>query len=193
MPASGDITGVLHEWDRDPKAALARLTPVVYRELRDLAAGYMRRERPDHTLQPTALVHEAFMRLMEQDRVVWQNRAHFFAMAAQMMRRILIDHAREHQAAKRPGAGVKVMLDDRIGAAQPRECEFIALDQALVELTGIDPRLGQIVELRYFGGLSEQEVAEVLSISRATVSREWQTARAWLYRRMTTGPVGNNA
>ena len=155
------------------------LVPVVYRELQRRAGAYLRRERPDHTLQPTALVHEAFMRLMEQNRVAWQNRAHFFAMAAQMMRRILIDHAREHQAAKRPGADVKVLLDDRIGAAQPRACEFIALDQALVELTRIDPRQGQIVELRYFGGLSEQEVGEVLSISRATVTREWQTARAW--------------
>ena len=133
------------------------------------------------------------MRLMGQDRVAWQNRAHFFAIASHMMRRILVDYAREHEAAKRPGAGVKVILDDRIGAAQPRACEFIAVDQALVELTRIDPRQGQIVELRYFGGLSEQEVGEVLSISRATVTREWQTARAWLYRRMTTGPVENNA
>ena len=133
------------------------------------------------------------MRLMGQDRVAWQNRAHFFAMAAQMMRRILVDHARGHQAAKRPDAGVKVMLDDRIGAAQPRACEFIALDQALLELTRLDPRQGQIVELRYFGGLSEQEVGDVLSISRATVTREWQTARAWLYRRMTAGPVGKGS
>ena len=168
------------------------LVPVVYRELRR-RAGYLRRERRDHSLQPTALVHEAYMRLVGQERVAWQNRTHFFAIASQMMRRILVDYAREHQAAKRPGAGVKVMLDDRIGAAQPRACEFIALDQALVDLTRIDPRQGQIVELRYFGGLSEQEVGEVLSISRATVIREWQTARAWLYRRMTTGPVGKNA
>ena len=133
------------------------------------------------------------MRLVGQESVAWQNRAHFFAIASQMMRRILVDYAREHEAAKRPGAGVKVMLDDRIGAAQPRACEFIALDRALVELSHIDPRQGQIVELRYFGGLSEQDVGEVLSISRATVTREWQTARAWLYRRMTTGPVGKNA
>ena len=133
------------------------------------------------------------MRLVGQERVAWQNRAHFFAIASHMMRRILVDYAREHEAAKRPGAGVKVMLDDRIGAAQPRACECIALDQALVELTRIDPRQGQIVELRYFGGLSEQDVGEGLSISRATVTREWQTARAWLYRRMTTGPVGKRA
>jgi len=189
----GAVSRLLKAWGRGDQQARDDLVPVVYRELQRRAGAYLRGERPDHTLQPTALVHEAFMRLMEQDRVAWQNRAHFFAMAAQMMRRILIDHAREHQAAKRPGAGVKVMLDDRIGAAQPRECEFIALDQALIELTGIDPRLGQIVELRYFGGLSEREVGEVLSISRATVTREWQTARAWLYRRMTAGPARQDA
>jgi len=114
-------------------------------------------------------------------------REHFLATAAQMMRRVLIDHAREHLAAKRPGAHLKVLLDDRIGAAQPRECELMMVDEALGELTRLDPRQGQIVELRYFGGLSEQEVAVVLSISRATVTREWQTARAWLYRRLTTG------
>ena len=138
-------------------------------------------------------MNEAYLRLIDLERVKWQNRAHFFAMAAQMMRRILVDHARGHQAAKRPDAGVKMVLDDRIGAAQPRECELMDLDEALVELTRMDPRQGQIVELRYFGGLSEQEVGEVLSISRATVTREWQTARAWLYRRMTSGPVGKNA
>jgi RNA polymerase sigma factor (TIGR02999 family) len=187
---TGAVSRLLKAWGSGDLQARDDLVPVVYRELQRRAGAYLRRERPDHTLQPTALVHEAFMRLMEQERVAWQNRAHFFALAAQMMRRILIDHAREHQAAKRPGAGVKVMLDDRIGAAHPRECDFIALDQALDELTRLDPREGQIAELRYFGGLSEQEVGEVLSISRATVTREWQTARAWLYRRMTTGPVG---
>lgn len=193
MGQTGAVSSLLQAWGRGDLQARDDLMPVVYRELRRRAAGYLRRERQDHTLQPTALVHEAYMRLVGQERVAWQNRAHFFAMAAQMMRRILIDHAREHQAAKRPGAGVKVMLDDRIGAAQPRECELIDLDQALVELARLDPRQGQIVELRYFGGLSEQEVGEVLSISRATVTREWQTARAWLYRRITAGPVGKNA
>jgi RNA polymerase sigma factor (TIGR02999 family) len=185
---TGAVSRLLKAWCGGDQQARDDLVPVVYRELQRRAGAYLRRERPDHTLQPTALVHEAFMRLMEQDRVAWQNRAHFFAIAAQMMRRILIDHAREHQAAKRPGAGVKMMLDDRIGAAQPRACEFLALDHALVELTRIDPRQGQIVELRYFGGLSEREVGEVLSISRATVTREWQTARSWLYRYMTRGP-----
>ncbi|HKH74026.1 MAG TPA: sigma-70 family RNA polymerase sigma factor [Vicinamibacterales bacterium] len=190
---SGAVSRLLKAWGRGDLHARDDLVPVVYGELQRRAGAYLRRERPDHTLQPTALVHEAFMRLMGQDRVAWQNRAHFFAMAAQMMRRILIDHARERQAAKRLGAGMKVMLDDRIGAVQPRECELIALDQALVELTRLDPRQGQIVELRYFGGLSEQEVGEVLSISRATVSREWQTARAWLYRRITPAPAGQDA
>ena len=184
---TGSVSHLLRAWGRGDLQARDELVPVVYRELRRRAGAYLRRERSDHTLQPTALVHEAYLRLTAQDRVAWQNRAHFFAIAAQMMRRVLIDHAREHQAAKRPGAHLKVLLDDGIGAAQPRECELMMVDEALVELTRIDPRQGQIVELRYFGGLSEQEVAAVLSISRATVTREWQTARAWLYRRLTTG------
>jgi RNA polymerase sigma-70 factor (ECF subfamily) len=184
---TGSVSHLLRAWGRGDLQARDELVPVVYRELRRRAGAYLRRERSDHTLQPTALVHEAYLRLTAQDRVAWQNRAHFFAIAAQMMRRVLIDHAREHLAAKRPGAQLKVLLDDRIGAAQPRECELMMVDEALVELTRIDPRQGQIVELRYFGGLSEQEVAVVLSISRATVTREWQTARAWLYRRLTTG------
>jgi RNA polymerase sigma-70 factor (ECF subfamily) len=184
---TGSVSHLLRAWGRGDLQARDELVPVVYRELRRRAGAYLRRERSDHTLQPTALVHEAYLRLTAQDRVAWQNRAHFFAIAAQMMRRVLIDHAREHQAAKRPGAHLKVLLDDGIGVAQPRECELMMVDEALVELTRIDPRQGQIVELRYFGGLSEQEVAAVLSISRATVTREWQTARAWLYRRLTTG------
>ena len=184
---SGAVSRLLEEWGRGDVQARDQLTPLVYGELRRRAAAYLRRERPDHTLQPTALVHEAYLRLIGQHRVAWQNRAHFFGVAAQMMRRILIDHAREHQAAKRPGAGLRVVLDDRIGAAQPRDCELLLLDQALSELTRLDPRQAQIVELRYFGGLSELDVAVVLSLSRATVTREWQTARAWLYRRMTLG------
>jgi RNA polymerase sigma factor (TIGR02999 family) len=184
---TGPTSRLLRAWGRGDLQARDALVPVVYRELRRRAGAYLRRERPDHTLQPTALVHEAYVRLMGQERVAWQNRAHFFAMAAQMMRRVLIDYARERQAVKRPGAVMRVVLDDRVGATQPRECGLMALDRALVELARIDPRQGQIVELRYFGGLSEQEVATVLSISRATVTREWQTARAWLYRRMTIG------
>ena len=161
--------------------------PLVYRDLRRRAAAYLRGERADHTLQPTALVHEAYVRLVGQERVTWQNRAHFFGVAAQMMRRVLVDHARRHQAAKRPGVDVKVTLDDQIGATQPRDCEILLLDQALSDLAGIDARQAQIVELRYFGGMSEQEVAAALALSRATVTREWQIARGWLYRRMTGG------
>jgi RNA polymerase sigma factor (TIGR02999 family) len=181
------VSELLRSWGRGDLQARDDLLPLVYRELKRRAAAYLRRERRDHTLQPTALVHEAYLRLIGQDRVAWQNRAHFFCIAAQMMRRILIDHAREHQAAKRPGAGLRVALDDQVGASRPQDCEVLLLDQALEELGQLDERQAQIVELRYFGGMSEQEVATVLSLSRATVTREWQSARAWMFRRMTSG------
>ena len=184
-PEPGDVSHLLRAWGRGDAQAGEDLVPLVYRELRRRAAAYLRNERPDHTLQPTALVHEAYVRLVGQDRVSWQNRAQFFGVAAQMMRRILVDHARRHHAAKRPGAGAKVTLDDHIGAAQPYDCEILLLDQALGELASINPRQVEIVELRYFGGLTEEEVAVLLSLSRTTVTREWQTARTWLYRRMT--------
>jgi RNA polymerase sigma-70 factor (ECF subfamily) len=180
------VTRLLAQWAEGDRQAMEELLPLVYDELRRLARSYLQRENPGHTLQSTALVHEAYLRLVDQD-VSWQSRAHFFGIAAQMMRRILVDHAREHQAAKRPGAALRVVLDDRIGAIQPRDCELLLIDQALTELARLDPRQVQIVELRYFGGLSEQEVAVALSVSRATVTREWQTARAWLFRRLTTG------
>lgn len=180
------VSGLLRAWGRGDNQARDDLLSLVYRELRRRAAGYLRQERRDHTLQPTALVHEAYLRLIGQERVAWQNRAHFFGVAAQMMRRILVDHARGHGAAKRPGA-LQATLDERIGATKPRPYDLLALDEALTELSTVDRRLGQIVELRYFGGLSEREVAEVLSVSRSTVTREWQTARTWLYRRMTVG------
>ena len=162
--------------------------PLIYRDLKRRAGAYLRRERPDHTLQPTALVHEAYLRLIGQDRSAWQNRAQFFGIASQMMRRILVDHARERHATKRPGAGLRVTLDDRIGAVVPRGCELLALDDALNELEKTAPRQAQIVEMRYFGGLSETEVGAVLDLSRATVTREWQQARGWLYRRITNKP-----
>jgi RNA polymerase sigma-70 factor (ECF subfamily) len=184
-PALGDVSRLLQAWGRGDVRAGEDLLPIVYRELRRRAGAYLRGERPDHTLQPTALVHEAYIRLVGQERVTWQNRAHFFGVAAQMMRRILVDHARRHQAAKRPG--VRVTLDEHVAAAQPRDCEILLLDQALTELAAVAPRQAQIVELRYFGGMSEQEVAVVLELSRATVTREWQAARVWLYRRMTQG------
>ena len=188
MPAEpGDVSQLLKAWGKGDVQARENLVPLVYRELRRRAGAYLRHERTDHTLQPTALVHEAYVRLIGQDRVDWQNRAHFFGIASQMMRRILVDHAREHRAAKRPGGAVRVTLGDRIGAAQPPDCDLLLLDQALTELAAIEARQADIVEMRYFGGLSEQEVADVLSLSRATVTREWQTARRWLYRRMTVG------
>ena len=182
------VSGLLRAWGAGDLRARDDLVPLVYRELRRRAAGYLRHERPDHTLAPTALVHEAYLRLVGQQRVAWQNRAHFFGVAAQMMRRILVDHARAHHAAKRPGAGLRVVLDERTGVAQPPDCELLMLDRVLNELATLDPRQGQIVELRYFGGLSEEEVADVLGMSRSTVTREWQAARAWLYRRLTMRP-----
>ena len=184
-PVPGGVSQLLQAWGRGDVQAGEDLMPIVYRELRRRAAAYLRGERRDHTLQPTALVHEAYVRLVGKERIAWQNRAHFFGVASQIMRRILVDHARQHRAAKRPGAGVKVTLDDHIGAAQPPNCEILLLDSALTDLSLIDPRQAQIVELRYFGGLSEQEVATLLSLSRATVTREWQTARAWMYQRLT--------
>jgi len=179
------VTDLLQSWGRGDVSARDQLLPLVYRELKRRAAGYLRRERRSHTLQPTALVHEAYLRLAGQNRVAWQNRAHFFGIAAQIMRRILIDHARERLAAKRPEAAVRVLLDEGIGASHPIDCEVLLLNQALEELSQLDPRQAQIVELRYFGGMTEEEVAKVLSLSRATVTREWQTARAWLFRRIT--------
>ena len=160
---------------------------VVYDELRRRAAAYLRRERVDHTLEPTALVHEAYLKLIGQERIVWQNRAHFFGVTAQMMRRILVDHAKGQRRRKRFGGALRVTLDDRVGAVQPPDFDVIALDRALAELAAIDPQQARIVELRYFGGLSETEVAELLALSRSTVTREWQIARGWLYRRVTGG------
>ena len=185
--STGPVTRLLRAWERGDLQARDDLVPLVYQELRRRAAACLRSERPDHTLQPTALVHEAFFRLIGPSRVSWRGRAHFFGVAAKMMRQILIDHARARNRVKRQGSTVRVPLDEAIAITAPRDGEVLALDRALVELSRLDPRQGQIVELRYFGGLSEQEVAAVLSLSRRTVAREWQTARAWLYHRMTTG------
>lgn len=183
---AGRVTGLLHAWARGDPRAQEDLWPLVYQELRRQAATYLRRERTGHTLQPTALVHEAYLRLVGQ-RVDWRNRVHFFAIAAQMMRRVLVDHARAHRAAKRPDPALRVAIDERLGTVEPRECDLLLLDQALNELADLDPRQGKIVELYYFGGLSEDEVADVLSVSRSTVAREWRSAKAWLNRRMTSG------
>ncbi len=183
---AGRITLLLEQWAAGDLQARDDLVPLVYQELRQRAAAYLRRERRDHTLQPTALINEAYLRLMGQRRVTWVNRAQFFGVAAQIMRRILVDHARDRQAAKRAG-GVRVTLDDALGTALPPDCEILMLDDALRDLADVDERQARIVELRYFAGLSEEEVGAVLSLSRATIAREWRSARAWMYRRLTAG------
>ena len=183
---TGRISHLLQQWAGGDLQAREDLVPLVYQELRKRAAAYLRRERRDHTLQPTALVNEAYVRLMGQERVTWINRAQFFGVAAQAMRRILVDHAREREAAKRPG-GIRVTLDEGMRSVPPIDCELLMLDSVLQELAVIDQRQARIVEMKYFGGLSEEEVAAILSLSRTTITREWQSARAWLYRRLTVG------
>ena len=179
VPVPG-ITRLLIDWSHGDEKALEMLTPLVYQELRRLAASYMRRERPDHTLQSTALVHEAYVRLVDQ-RVEWKSRSHFFGIAAQMMRRILVDHAKQHKSAKR-GAGIRpVTLDEPLLVAPQASLDIVALDDALCALNAIEPQRARIVELRFFGGLTNEETAEVLAISPATVQRQWSGARAWLY------------
>jgi len=183
-PSSHELTELLIAWGSGSQDALEKLFPLVYEELRRLAHRYMRRERPGHTLQTTAVVHEAYLRLIDQKHVQWQNRAHFFAIAAQMMRRILITHAQRQAYAKRGGGAVQVSLDETAILSRERAGELIALDEALKALTAIDPRRCQVVELRFFGGLGNEEIAEVLKISPNTVTRDWNVAKAWLYREM---------
>lgn len=175
------ITQLLIEVTNRNSAAVDALLPLIYDELRSLAANYLRRERPDHTLQPTALVHEAYLRMVDQTQVNWQNRAHFFGVAAQMMRRILVDHARAHTAEKRGADFQKLSLDENIDKTVERSSELIALDDALKALFEMDEQKGRIVELRFFGGLSIDETAEVLGVSAPTVKRQWRMAKAWLY------------
>jgi len=179
-----DMTRLLKAWSGGDRQALDDLLPVVYSEVRKLARSYLRRERPDHTLQATALVNEAYIRLIDQRDVKWQNRAHFFGIAAQIMRRILVDHARMQKAGKR-GSGVNpVVLDEALEVASDQHLDFVALDDALNALAELDPRQAKIVELRYFGGLSIEETAEVVQLSPATVKREWAGARTWLRREL---------
>lgn len=185
-----DVTRLLRNWSGGDTHALDQLTPVVYDELRRLAASYMRRERQDHTLQSTALVNEAYLKLVDQKNVVWQNRAHFFGIAAQMIRRILVDHARAHKAEKRGGGAGVLSLDEAIGVPEKRDVEVLALNDALTRLTEMDPQQGRIVELRFFTGLSIEETAEVVGVSPATVKREWAAARAWLFREISRKPEG---
>ena len=178
------ITERLIAWNSGDAAARDDVIRVVYDELRRMANRYLRLERPDHTLQPTALVHEAYMRLIDQTQVNWQNRAHFFGVAAQLMRRILVDHARTKQRDKRGGSAPKLSLDEAIGASTERAADLVALDAALESLTQIDQRKGRVIELRFFGGLSVEETAEVLDVSPQTVLRDWKLAKAWLYQEM---------
>ena len=187
----GDQTGItqlLIAWSDGEREALERLVPLVYDDLRRLAAGYMGRETPGHALQPTALVHEAYVRLIDQRRVQWRNRAHFFGVAANMMRRILVDDARRRRAEKRGGAAERVTLvGDEIAAPDQRDIDVLALHEALERLAAFDPQQERIVELRYFGGLTIEETAEVVSLSPATVVREWTIAKAWLRADMSGG------
>jgi RNA polymerase sigma factor (TIGR02999 family) len=181
------VTELLVAWSDGDKAALDELMPVVYDELRRLARNHLSRERPGHTLQTTALVHEAYLRLVDQRSVNWQNRAQFFGIAAQMMRRILINHARDRQAKKRQGYATKVSLDEAVSFFERREVDLMALDEALNSLAALDAQQTQIVELRFFGGLTIDEVSEVLDISPATTKREWDSAKLWLRRQLNTG------
>jgi RNA polymerase sigma factor (TIGR02999 family) len=183
-PAQNNVTRLLLDWGAGNREALDALTPLIYDELRRLAGRHLRRERADHTLQSTALVHEAYLRLVDQRNVNWQNRAQFFGLAAELIRRILVDHARAKQAAKRGGSAVKLALDEALDAPVARDLELVRLDDALKGLAEVDPQQSRIVELRYFAGLTIEETAEALGISPATVKRDWVVAKAWLKRQM---------
>ncbi len=180
-----NITELLVGYGRGDKEALDKLMPVVYDELRRQAARYLRREQAGHTLQTTALIHEAYVRLVDQRNVQWQNRAHFFGIAAQMMRRILVDHARTKKRAKRGGSDVKVSLADATIPVKERDLDVVALDEALTRLAAIDEQQSRVVELRFFSGLTVEETAEVMGISPATVKRDWSMAKAWLHRELS--------
>jgi RNA polymerase sigma factor (TIGR02999 family) len=178
------ITQLLIDWNNGSPEAMEKLMPMVESELRRIAANYMRRERPNHTLETSALVNEAYLKLVDQRQVRWQNRSHFFALASQLMRRILLDHARSQRRAKRGGAAIPLNLDDVAVMAPEKSAELVALDDALTRLAEFDPRKSKIVEMRFFGGLTVEEVAEVLGIAPITVMLNWRLARAWLQREM---------
>ena len=181
---SHEVTQLLIQWSNGDKAALDKLMPLIYEELRQLARHYMNRERAGHTLQTTALVNEAYLRLINRKQVHWQNRAHFFAIAAHLMRSILVDHARSHAYAKRGGGARKIALDEALAVSQQRAADVVALDDALKRLAEIDRQQSRIVEMKFFGGLTIEETAEVLGLSPATIKREWSTAKAWLYHEL---------
>lgn len=181
--AAGDISTLLRAWSGGDQSALDKLTPIVYDELRRLARRYMKYERPGHSMQATALVNEAYMRLVDYRRMEWQNRAHFFAVSSQLMRRILVEHARRHNL-KRGGSVQHVALENAAVVGAGRAADLVALDDAMNTLARLDPRKVQVVEMRFFGGLSVEETAEVLKVSPITVMRDWSTAKAWLYREL---------
>ena len=180
----GEVSNLLRAWSEGDQNALASLIPIVYEEMHRLARRYMRRERPGHSLQTTALVNEAYLRLVDYERMQWQDRAHFFAVSAKLMRRILVEHARRHNL-KRGGGVPHVSLEDTAEVGADRTADLVALDDAMNALARLDPRKVQVVEMRFFGGLSVEETAEVLKVSPITVLRDWNTAKAWLYRELS--------
>ena len=184
--AQHEVTQILNDWSGGDPKAQERLMPFVYDELRRLARSFLAKERDDHTLQPTALVHEAYVRLVDQTRVNWQNRAHFYGIASSMMRRVLIDHARSHAAEKRGGGAIRLSIDDVQAPLEQRAADFVALDEALKRLSQFDERKSKVVEMRFFGGLNDEEIAEVLGVTTRTVLRDWKKARLWLYRELST-------
>ncbi len=182
-----DLTRLLVDWSHGNRQSLDELMPLVHAELKQLAAGFLRRERGDHTLQATALVNEAFLRLIQQHGVEWKSRAHFFAISAQMIRRILVDHARAQRAEKRGSGGIKIEIDEAMAISPAVDLDIVLLDDALEKLARLDARQSRIVELRFFAGLSVEDTAGVMEISTATVKREWSSARAWLFRELKGG------
>jgi RNA polymerase sigma factor (TIGR02999 family) len=184
-PPEADVTELLVEWSNGNSDALEKLTPLVYNDLRRLAKSHMRAERSSHTLQCTALVHEAYLRLVDQRSTRWQNRAHFFGISAQLIRRILVDYARAQNSGKRGGLSPKISIENAVVAAKEREVDVVALDNALQTLAEMDPQQARIVELRYFAGMTIEETAEVMRISPATVKRDWVVAKAWLRREIS--------
>lgn len=183
-----EVTGILHDWSGGDRAAPERLMPFVYDELRRLARAFLARERDAHTLQPTALVNEAYLRLVDQTRVNWQNRAHFYGIASSMMRRVLIDHARARVTGKRGGAALHLSLEDVQAPAEQRAASLVALDEALARLAELDERKSRVVEMRFFGGMTDEEIAEALGVTTRTVLRDWKKARLWLYRELSGEP-----
>jgi RNA polymerase sigma factor (TIGR02999 family) len=189
IASTNEITGLLTRWSQGDEHALDSLTPMVYRDLRKVAAHLLRSERSGHTLQPTALVNEAYVKLAGSAKILWQNRTHFFAVAARVMRQILVDYARSHQRAKRGSGATPLPLDEALVFAPERSSDLLLLDEAVDRLAEVDPRKAKVVELRFFGGLSNEEIAETLQISSNTVMRDWNMAKAWLRREMESGQV----